>query len=139
MASKNETVAIKIEVSGEKDAERAFKSLSGSTDNMTGSFLKAGIQLEAIKSTLNVVSNVIKATAKTTVEFASSSVSAFREYEQSMTSLRIIAPKFGVAFEDAQKAAQTLGEELRIGTAPAVEALQVLLSDGLNLEQSHRS
>jgi hypothetical protein len=53
-----------------------------------------------------------------------------------MTTLDIIAGRFGVSAEKAKKASVELGKELRIGTGAAADSIQNLLKSGLNLDQA---
>jgi hypothetical protein len=71
-----------------------------------------------------------------TLAFAKSSIDAAADLEKTLTTLSIVAPRFGVSAEEARASAERLGRELRIGTGPAAEALQNLLKSGLNLEQA---
>jgi F0F1-type ATP synthase assembly protein I len=71
-----------------------------------------------------------------TLAFAKSSIDAAADLEKTLTTLSIVAPRFGVGIEEAKESAIRLGRELRIGTGPAAEALQNLLKSGLNLEQA---
>lgn len=55
-------------------------------------------------------------------------------FTKAMTTLDIIAGRFGESGQEAQQAAQKLGSELRIGVGPAAEGLQNLLKSGLDLD-----
>lgn len=55
-------------------------------------------------------------------------------FTKAMTTLDIIAGRFGESGTKAQEAAKTLGAELRIGVGPAAEGLQNLLKSGLDLD-----
>lgn len=57
-------------------------------------------------------------------------------FSRAMTTLDIIAGRFGVSGQEAQQAAADLGKQLRIGTGAAAESLQNLLKSGLSLDQS---
>lgn len=57
-------------------------------------------------------------------------------FSKAMTTLDIIAGRFGESGDKAQKTAQKLGTELRIGTGPAAEGLQNLLKSGLSLDNA---
>lgn len=68
--------------------------------------------------------------------FLSSSVDEAADFERAMTTLEIVAPKFGVAVDKAQEAATRLGDELLIGPVAAADSLQNLLGTGLNLPEA---
>lgn len=57
-------------------------------------------------------------------------------FQKAMTTLEIIAGRFGVSADEAKTSAKELGTELRIGTGAAAESLQNLLKSGLNLSQA---
>lgn len=56
--------------------------------------------------------------------------------EKNLTTLDIIAGRFGVSGTKAKDAAQELGRELRIGVSASANGLQNLLKAGLNLDQA---
>lgn len=56
--------------------------------------------------------------------------------EKNLTTLDIIAGRFGVSGTKAKDAAMALGTELRIGVGASANGLQNLLKAGLNLEQA---
>lgn len=58
------------------------------------------------------------------------------ELERSLTTLDIIAGRFGVSGDKAKQSAQALGSELRIGVSSAAAGLQNLLKSGLSLDQA---
>ena len=64
-------------------------------------------------------------------------VSKAEDFQKTMTTLAIVAPRFGVSADEAKQSAMALGEELRIGVGPAAESLQNLLKSGLNLDQAN--
>lgn len=68
--------------------------------------------------------------------FLSSSVDEAANFEKAMTTLGIVAPRFGIVAEEAQQAAKELGDELRIGPTTAAESLQNLMQSGLGLEEA---
>jgi len=68
--------------------------------------------------------------------FLKSSVDEANQFNKAMTTLDIIAGRFGVSGQEAQDAAKQLGEELRIGVGPAAESLQNLLKAGLGLDEA---
>lgn len=68
--------------------------------------------------------------------FLDKSSDAANEFNKAMTTLDIIAERFGESGEKAQESAQQLGSELRIGVGPAANSLQNLLKSGLNLDQA---
>ena len=55
-------------------------------------------------------------------------------FQKAMTTLDIIAGRFGESGAKAQASAKSLGAELRIGVGPAAEGLQNLLKSGLDLD-----
>lgn len=73
--------------------------------------------------------------APVTLFFKSASEEAIN-LERSLTTLDIIAGRFGVSGDRAKQAAQDLSRELRIGVSSSAEALQNLLKSGLNLDQA---
>lgn len=70
-----------------------------------------------------------------TLFFKSASEEAMN-LEKNLTTLDIIAGRFGVSGEKAKEAAQGLGKELRIGVGASANGLQNLLKAGLNLDQA---
>lgn len=69
-------------------------------------------------------------------QFLGESSQAANDLAKAMTTLDIVAPRFGESGAKAQEAARSLGEELRIGTGAAAESLQNLLKSGLDLDTS---
>jgi len=69
-------------------------------------------------------------------KFVADSVKGFNEYQQAMTTLGIMAERFGVSASKAKTQAEKLGKELRLGVGPAASSLQNLLQSGLNLDQA---
>jgi phage-related protein len=67
-------------------------------------------------------------------QFLGESSQAANDLAKAMTTLDIIAPRFGESGAKAQESAKALGEELRIGTGAAAEGLQNLLKSGLDLD-----
>lgn len=57
-------------------------------------------------------------------------------FTKAMTTLDIIAGRFGESGKKAQTSAQELGSSLRIGVGPAAEGLQNLLKSGLSLDNA---
>lgn len=68
--------------------------------------------------------------------FFGDAINSASEFQKQMISLDIISERFGVSGKDAQKSAEQLGKELKIGVGPAAESLQNLLKSGLNLNQA---
>lgn len=121
---------IKADVTGFKQGlSEAQKSLGGFKDNIASG--AAAIQDFSAKA--NMVAGVAIAAVGFSLNKASEDA---MEFEKAMISLDIIAERFGASGKKAQKAAQDLGTELRIGVGPAANGLQNLLKSGLNLEQS---
>lgn len=67
-------------------------------------------------------------------EFLASASQEATNFTKAMTTLDIIAGRFGESGQKAQEAAKALGSELRIGVGPAAEGLQNLLKSGLDLD-----
>ena len=57
-------------------------------------------------------------------------------FTKAMTTLDIIAGRFGQSGAKAQQTAVELGKSMRIGTGAAAESIQNLLKSGLNLDQA---
>lgn len=133
-------IKIQISVGGADKAKSDIAGVQHQCNTSTGSIAKgvfaANLAFEALKQTIGLVTDIAQKAASVTVDFIKDSVSAFEDYRKAMTTLEIIAPKFGVSIEKAQEAAKMLGKELRIGVGPAAESLQNLLKSGLNLEQA---
>jgi len=68
--------------------------------------------------------------------FLKDSAEQAAEFTKAMTTLDIIAERFGESGEKAQQSAKDLGRELRIGPGAAADALQNLLKSGLGLDQA---
>lgn len=67
-------------------------------------------------------------------QFLSDASQEANNFQKAMTTLDIIAGRFGESGEKAQSSAKKLGAELRIGVGPAAEGLQNLLKTGLDLD-----
>jgi hypothetical protein len=112
------------------DLSESIQSSSKSASLLTGAI--GGL----VASITNFGLSIVQSGINNLIGFFSDSVNAAVEFEKSMTTLDIIAPRFGINADQARKAAQQLGKELRIGVGPAAEGLQNLLKSGLNLEQA---
>lgn len=92
-----------------------------------------GQGLQAVGTQAAIFTGIVGAGVVLALKDASNEAAQF---EKAMTTLDIIAGRFGVSAKDAKKAAKELGTELRIGTGSAAESLQNLFKSGLNLEQA---
>lgn len=110
------------------DAKTSTKNLATGTNKLSTSLANMAKQAVVAFGAFQV--------ANKTIQFFKDSSQAANEFEKSMITLEIISSKFGVSAKDAQKQAELLGKELRIGVGPAAESIQNLLKSGLNLDQS---
>lgn len=108
-----------------KGIDEASKKVTGfgGTLQKIGS-IAAGIGLANIGS--QMVGNV--------KQFLGDASQEASNFAKAMTTLDIIAGRFGESGEKAQQTAAQLGKELRIGVGPAAEGLQNLLKSGLDLD-----
>lgn len=89
-----------------------------------------------MKTALGVATALTAAGIAAAGMFLSDSVNEAKNLEKALTTLEIIAPRFGESADEAKEAAKRLGKELKIGTASAASSLQNLLKSGLNLPQA---
>jgi hypothetical protein len=121
---------ITADVSGfQKGIKTVENEASGLGDKIKGA--TAAVGAFAVKA--SILSGIVGAGL---ILFLKNSSQEAMNFEKSLTTLDIIAGRFGVSGQDAAKAAQELGKQLRIGVGPAAESIQNLLKSGLNLEQS---
>jgi hypothetical protein len=126
------SIDIKVRVNDLASAPFAAmqKTVEGFTDRVSGSFQKTKAQIESFSTIITGV-----ATGALAV-FANASVDRAAEFQKAMTTLDLIAPRFGASADEAKAAATELGKSLKIGPIAAAEGLQNLLKGGLNLERS---
>lgn len=115
--------------SGRKQVERGSKETSNSI--MKG-FLKAEVVMKAVTGAIELMGKGFQSA----IRFVGSASQSALDYQRNLTTLGIIAERYGVSQDKATLAARELGEELRIGVGPAAESLQRLFKGGLNLEQA---
>lgn len=135
---------IDIKVIAKDLASQTIKEVKNNTrdlgESVAQSSNKASILTGVITGLTTAITSfglsIISSGIHSLVDFFQDSIDAAVEFEKSMTTLDIIAPRFGVNAEDARKQAELLGKELRIGVGPAAEGIQNLLKSGLNLEQA---
>lgn len=118
-----------------------LKSGIGEAKSMMGSLKTTGAGVgTAIKDSFTDFMNTAKIAAAVGVGafslFAKSSIDAKTELDKAIISLDIIAERFGYSGKEAGKLAQTLGQDLRIGTSSASDAMQNLIKSGLSLDQA---
>lgn len=106
------------------DFQNGIQKVSGQTDVFGGVIKKLGIIAAGAFSVAKII------------DFGKQASQEAMNLEKAMITLEIISGKFGVSATEAQKAAQSLGKELRIGVGSAAESLQNLLKSGLNLGQA---
>lgn len=114
------------------------KRITGIGKSFGGATSKAGLFMSKVGGVTGALTGMLAAFKGFNIvkEFLQSSVDQAANFERAMTTLEIVAPKFGVSVEKAQAAATRLGDELRIGPVSAAESLQNLLNSGLNLPQA---
>lgn len=135
---------IDIRILAKDISERVLKGVRTNIDDINhsvqSSAKSAGVLTGVISGLTSTITqfglSIIQSGIQNLTGFLQDSVDAAVEFEKSMTTLDIIAPRFGVNAEDARKQAELLGKELRIGVGPAAEGIQNLLKGGLNLEQA---
>lgn len=136
--------SIDIKVIAQDMASSVLSKVSNSIGNVTNATQKVSL-LDRFGSALGniatvaggfIASQVLTRVADGIADIFASSVQASMDLQKAMTTLSIIAPRFGVNAGKAQEAAKLLGKELRIGVSSAAEGLQNLLKSGLNLEQA---
>lgn len=132
--------------------KNVFKNVQESTSEATNTFshfanktLAAASSLgsnflNAVKDNINqlkTLSTVVMGISSAfALSFGKKAIDSAAELEKALTTLSIVAPRFGVKAQDAIETAKRLGKELRIGVSAAAEGLQNLLSTGLNLDQA---
>ncbi len=112
--------------SGIKQAEKSTESFKDKLNNLGDGLINVGKKV-------SVVSAVVGTGLTLFLKDASKEAN---NLERSMTTLDIMAGRFGVSSEEAKKQAQLLGKELRIGIGPAAASLQNLLKAGLGLDEA---
>ena len=135
---------IDIRVVAKDIASDVLKGIRGDIDNLAKSTHSANSSSSVLTGTIAGLTtalttfglSIITSGIDQLVGFFNNAVDSAVEFEKTMTTLSIVAPRFGVSAEEATKAAEELGKELRIGVGPAAESLQNLLKSGLNLNQA---
>lgn len=126
------SVIAKIELNTaefQKNLDKAEQGVQGFSSKMEN----LGQKLTSLGKNVSVVSAAVG------VPFTLFMKDASKEainLERALTTLDIISGRFGVSGEEAKKAAQDLGTELRIGVGPAAEGIQNLLKAGLGLDEA---
>lgn len=115
-------IVTKSDGKGMQTAEKGLEGLGGTLQKI--GTIAAGIGLANIGS--QMVGNL--------KQFLGDASQEASNFQKAMTTLDIIAGRFGESGEKAQQSAASLGKELRIGTGPAAEGLQNLLKSGLDLD-----
>lgn len=135
---------VQITVTADNKASPALNQVSASLGGLETSSSKASVAgniLEGVVTGLTATLSsfalsIAQSAFDSVTNFFEDSVTAANEFQKSMISLEVMAPRFGISMDDAKEAAERLGNELRIGPGAAAEALQNLFKSGLNLDQS---
>lgn len=115
-------IITKSDGKGVDDATKKINGFGGSLQKIGQ--IAAGIGLANLGS--QMVGNI--------KQFLGEASQEANNFQKAMTTLDIIAGRFGESGLEAQNAAKALGSELRIGVGPAAEGLQNLLKSGLDLD-----
>lgn len=103
---------------------------------LAGAFGIAQIAADLFTKSIGFVVGSIETAITSAKNYADAAVDSFNRTQKALTTLDIIAERFGTNGEKAQRAAQALAKELRIGIGATSESLQNLLATGLNLDQA---
>lgn len=125
---------INIQVTAKDMASSVLKGVGDTAKSLASPFKMAGNAAKGLFNILNTLPGILGAVGL--VGAFNDSIEAAKNFESAMITLEIIAPRFGVAADEAKDAAQRLGKELKIGVGASAASLQNLLKSGLNLEQA---
>jgi hypothetical protein len=113
---------------GLKNAKTSVNGVKDKTQNLSDTLVsmasKAVLAFGAFQVAQKAINYLTEASGKA------------EEYEKALLTLGIISERFGVSQDDAKKAAERLGKELKIGVGASANGLQNLLKSGLNLDQA---
>lgn len=124
---------VDADVSGFKSG---MKQVNDTVEQSKSKIASFGDTMGKFGKTLSIAGAAASVAAIPVSMFFKSASEEAMNLEKNLTTLDIIAGRFGVSGNKAKDAAQSLGKELRIGVGAAANGLQNLLKAGLNLEQA---
>ncbi|MGL5964725.1 MAG: hypothetical protein ACRCZ2_10075 [Fusobacteriaceae bacterium] len=124
-----------LQNAGQRGGQKLGKGISDGASSSLNGF---GSRLNGIIDIAlgNLAAQGFSKLLSSTNDFVSGSVDKFNEYKKAITTLEIVSPRFGINAQEAQKSAENLAKELRLGVGTTAESLQNLFKSGLNLDQA---